>query len=443
MNSRRWIAGALLIALMVGGALWWSQRETAAAPQYRTVAVERGRIVAGVASSGTVNPVRQVQVGTQVSGQIVELLADFNTEVKKGQLIARIDPENFDNKVRQSRADLDAAKASVLTAQATVAAALAAVSKAQLDFDNAQRDSSRKKDLLAREFISQADFETTRNTAGTLGESLKATKAQVDVARAQVQSADATVQQREASLAQSLVDRERTQVRSPVDGVVIKRSVDVGQTVAASLQAPELFIIARDLNDMQVEVSIDEADIGRLKIGQAATFLVDAFPGRVYEGRVSQVRKAAVSLQNVITYTVVVAFSNEGGHLLPGMTANARIVTDQRDAVLKVPNAALRMKIAGVAEPVAAPAGLSVNASEAAPKSASGAVASGGRGSTSGRVYVLGRDGDPVAVPIRLGVTDGTLTEVVAGELEEGAMVVVGQVAPGAPARSGGPRLSF
>jgi len=394
MKHMRWWVGGVVVLGAAGAAWWWTQRDADSATSYRTAKIERGALIAAVSSSGTVNPVSQVSVGSQVSGQIKEMRADFNTEVKQGQLIARIDPESFEYKVRQANADLESARAAVLNAQANVAAVMAGVSKARLEADNAQRDAQRKQDLLAKNFISQADYDNSRNTASSLGESLKVAQAQADVARAQAVSAQAVVKQRDAALAQAKVDLERTEIRSPVDGVVIKRSVDVGQTVAASLQAPELFIIARNLQDMQVEASIDEADISRVKPQQAVSFTIDAFPGRSFEGRVSQIRKAAVSTQNVVTYTVVVGFSNPGGTVLPGMTANVRIVTETRQNVLKVPNAALRVRIAGV-EPAAAPASSAdagggsrtgsawqwlpaANAQESAPGAPASAAAGGG-----------------------------------------------------------------
>jgi HlyD family secretion protein len=348
MNKWRALALAIVVVALGVAGWWWTERDATGGVAYRTARIERGSLTAAVSSSGTVNPVSQVSVGSQVSGQIKELFADFNTEVRRNQLIARIDPESFDYKVRQSNADLEAARAAVLNAQANVSAVMANASKATLEADNAQRDLQRKQDLLARQFISQAEFEASRNTAGTLGEAVKVAQAQLEVARAQVTSALAVVKQREAALAQAKVDLERTEIRSPVDGVVIKRSVDLGQTVAASLQAPELFIIARNLSDMQVEASIDEADIARVRPAQRVSFTIDAFPGRQFEGRVQQVRKAAVSSQNVVTYTVVIGFANPNATLLPGMTANVRIITDTRDDVLKVANAALRVRIAGV-----------------------------------------------------------------------------------------------
>ena len=540
MRTRTGVAAALVALAAAGGAAWWwqAQREAAAAPLLKTGRIERGPLTAAVASAGTVNPVSQVIVGTQVSGQIREILADFNTEVKKGQLVARIDPESFEYKVRQANADVEAARAAVLNAQANAAAVQASVAKARLDADNATRDLARTQDLLARQFVSQAEYERARNVAGTLGEALKVAQAQAEVAKAQVASAQAVVRQREAALAQARVDLERTEIRSPVDGVVIKRSVDVGQTVAASLQAPELFIIARNLSDMQVEAAIDEADIARVRPGLKVSFTIDAFPGRTFEGSVRQVRKAAVSAQNVVTYTVVVGFANPGSLLLPGMTANVRIVTDTRENVLKVPNAALRVRIPGVEPPAeAASAAASV---PAAPRDMATAPPAGGGGpggplrefrerlvqelaltpdqqakvdaisadlrprfaelrglpederpkareriladlrarigeqlsdaqkpryqallaelggrqqATRGRLYRLGEDGKPVAMNVRLGITDGVATELLiapgspaAALLKEGTEVVTGAQFPAAPAGArpgGGPRAPF
>ena len=352
-KTSRWVGAALLLGL-VGAAGWWFFVRVPEPPMsFRTAKIERGPLQAAVSATGTVTPVRQVQISSQVSGQIKELLVDFNSEVKQGQLIAQLDPETFEYRVRQSTADVEAARASVLTAQANVQSALAQVTRAQGDLGEAQRDEKRKLDLVAQNFISSAELDTAKARTASLAEALKVAQAQVDVARAQAQNAMAIVRQRDAQLQQARVDLQRTQIRSPVDGIVIKRSVEVGQTVAASLQAPELFVIARNLSDMQVEAAIDEADISRVRDGQKVSFSIDAFPGRLFDGSVRQVRKAAVSAQNVVSYTVVVGFANPGSLMLPGMTANVRIITDTRDNVLKVPNAALRVRIAGV-EPEAA-----------------------------------------------------------------------------------------
>ncbi len=465
----------LVAAVALGG--WWSQRSAQADASYKTAKLERGPLLAAVSSSGTVNPVRQVVIGSQVSGQIKEMRVDFNSEVTEGQVIARIDPQVFTYRVNQATADLESTRAAVLNAQANVGAASAAVSRARLDADNAQRDRLRKQELLDKQFVSQADFENSRNIAGTLAEALKVSLAQLEVARAQVVSAQAVVRQREAALSQARFDLERTEIRSPVDGVVIKRSVDVGQTVAASLQAPELFIIARDLSDMQVEAAIDEADIARVRIDQKVTFTIDAFAGRSFEGRVGQIRKAAVSAQNVVTYIVVVAFANPNASVLPGMTANVRIVTEVRDNVLKVPNAALRVRLPGI-EPVdlvaSAPRDAAAGASASEPLAEARRPAESGdadqklrprpegsvRSGARGRIHILGPDGKPRAFFVRLGVTDGLSTELLIGAgsasqsdadlIKEGAEVVIGASKPaGAPpgaARTGpggAPRAPF
>jgi HlyD family secretion protein len=336
-----------LLVLLAGGVVWWMRSAPADAVQYRSAPLTRGTLEAAVAASGTVNPVAQVSVGTQVSGQIRDLYVDFNAEVKAGQLLAQIDPETFEYRVRSSQADVDAARAAVLTAQANLLASRAQVSRAEVDLAEARRDFERKQSLVEKQFIAQSEGDKARALVNTSLEALKAVQAQVGVAQAQVTSAQANVAQRDAALAQARIDLARTRITSPVGGIVIKRAIERGQTVASSLQAPELFVIAQNLSDMQVEASIDESDVGRLKAGQKASFTVDAFPGQTFEGEVRQVRKAAVSVANVVTYVAVIGFSNSDGRLLPGMTANVRVLTDQRENVLKAPNAALRMRIAG------------------------------------------------------------------------------------------------
>jgi HlyD family secretion protein len=357
MKKTTWMVGAAVLALAAGGGWWWVQRAGADAVQYRTAKIERGPLSATVSASGTVNPVTQVSVGTQVSGQVKDIYVDFNSEVKAGQLIAIIDPESIEYRVRQASADADAARAAVLTAQANAAASRAGVSRAQSDLTEAQRSHERNGSLQAQGFISQAEVDRTRALVATAGENLKSAQAQLGVSEAQIKSAQAGVAQREASLAQARIDLSRTRITSPVNGIVIKRTIEKGQTVAASLQAPELFVIAQNLQDMQVDASIDESDVGRIRTGQKATFTVDAFPGQTFEGAVKQVRKAAQNVANVVTYVAVVGFSNSGGRLLPGMTANVRLVTDQRESVLKVPNAALRVRLAGVEPPAGAASG--------------------------------------------------------------------------------------
>jgi HlyD family secretion protein len=344
-----------VLALAGGGYWWYSQKQASGDVQYRTSKIERGSLQASVSASGAVNPVTQVSVGTQVSGQIKELYVDFNSEVKAGQLIALIDPETFEYRVRSAQADLDSTRAQVLTAQANVASSNAQLSRAKLDLAEAQRDLERQQTLVDKQFVTQSVADKARALVGNLGESVKVAEAQMAVTNAQVKSAQASVAQRESSLAQARIDLARTKITSPVNGIVIKRSIEKGQTVAASLSSPELFVIAQNLQDMQVDASIDESDVGKIRTGQKATFTVDAFAGQTFEGEVRQVRKAAQTVANVVTYTAVIGFANNGGRLLPGMTANVRVITEARENVLKVANAALRMKIAGI-EPAALPA---------------------------------------------------------------------------------------
>lgn len=364
-SAFNWKLAAIAVGVLAiaGGGYWWySQKQSSSDVQYKTSKIERGSLQASVSASGAVNPVTQVSVGTQVSGQIKELYVDFNSEVKAGQLIALIDPETFEYRVRSAQADLDSTRAQVLTAQANVASSNAQVSRAKLDLTEAQRDLERQQTLVDKQFVTQSVADKARALVATLGESVKVAEAQMAVTSAQVKSAQASVAQRESSLAQARIDLARTKITSPVNGIVIKRSIEKGQTVAASLSSPELFVIAQNLQDMQVDASIDESDVGKIRTGQKATFTVDAFAGQTFEGEVRQVRKAAQTVANVVTYTAVIGFSNNAGRLLPGMTANVRVITEARESVLKVPNAALRMKIAGVepavtGAPGAAPAG--------------------------------------------------------------------------------------
>ena len=502
------------------GYRYWSQKNSA--PQYKTAKIEKGAITATVAASGTLNPVVSVQVGSQVSGQLKEILVDFNSEVKQGQLIARIDPETFEYKVRQAQADLDAARAQVQTQQAMIAAQRSEVARNEITALDAKSDFERKQQLLEKGFISAADRDKARAVYNAAAAQLVTARAQVAVAEANLRNGEAAVRQRSAVLAQANVDLGRTAIRAPVDGVVIKRSVDAGQTVAASLQAPELFIIAGDLTDMRVDTAIDESEIGRIRQGQKATFTVDAFPGRTFEGEVRQIRKAAQNVSNVITYMVEVSADNPKKELLPGMTANVRIATDSRRDVLKVANAALRFKPSGAGASDAAPAerpaaaagsGGSGGQSQqlrqrleselqlsdaqktrldaifsglrekmAAARGASpeerqkllernraemraqiveiltpeqarkfeaiSAESQGGRGgrASSGRIYTLDGDGQPLELNVRLGLTDGTMTEVISPDLKEGADVIVGIAQPPGAARPGaaprgGPRM--
>lgn len=352
MKPRTLISMFVALAALAGGGWWWySKNQAAAQPQLRTGKIERGTLTATVAASGTLAATVQVQVSSQVSGQIREVLADFNSEVKKGQVLARIDPETFEYRVRQAEADVEAARAQVGVQQATVMARKSDLARNIINRDEARRDFDRKTELVERNFISIVERDKAGAVFRALEQDVASSQAQIELAEAQVRNARSTVQQREALLASARVDLSRTIIRAPVDGVVIKRSIEPGQTVAVSLAAPELFLIAQNLRDMQVEVSIDEAEVSRLRVGQKATFTVDAFPGRTFEGAITQVRKASLNVQNVITYTALVSASNDNQTLLPGMTANVRVITDVREGVLKVPNASLRFKPPGWTEP--------------------------------------------------------------------------------------------
>jgi HlyD family secretion protein len=327
-------------------------------PTYRLARLEQGPIISTVSSTGTLTPVTTVQVGSQVSGQIKELSADFNSEVHEGQVIARIDPENFEARVRQAdaelavaranvaiqRADVERTRAELENAYAALAAAKAQTEKARVVLVHAKRDLDRKRALHQQAIISKSqiddavaahDQEHAQFSAAEAQEQAQTSivlsrKAQLKMSQAQVEHALAQVKQREAALHNSKIDLEHTVIRSPLDGVVIQRNVDIGQTVAASLQAPTLFTIAQDLRNMQVDTNVDEADIGRIQVGQRVTFTVDAFPGREFIGQVEQIRKASQTIQNVVTYTVVVSAENQDQHLLPGMTANVKLVIDER-----------------------------------------------------------------------------------------------------------------
>ena len=397
MSRRWWILGVFLVLAAAVSGAWFYAQGRGSTPRFRTAKVERGPITATVSATGTLNAVVTVQVGSQVSGQIKELFADFNSQVKRNQLVARIDPEIFQAKVAQVKAQLEAAKANVLNqraavekaradvanAQAALAVARAQTAKAQVAVIDSRRDLGRKRDLKQKGFIAQADEDSAQaahDSAVAQADSTKAqedaqasmissSEAQLRVAEALLQTAVANVGQQEAALRQAQVDLDHTEIRAPVEGVVVSRTVDVGQTVAASLQAPTLFTIAQDLTDMQVDTNVDEADVGRIRVGLHATFTVDAFRGKTFSGEVMQVRKAPQTVQNVVTYNVVVSARNPEGRLLPGMTANVRLVVDQKESVLKAPNAALRYRPPGEASEATTAAGAAPSGAQGTPPS--------------------------------------------------------------------------
>jgi HlyD family secretion protein len=386
-RSKRWsvVAAALVLVAASGYAMYRYQDH--GEEGFLIEAVSRGSVVATVTASGTVNPVTNVQVGTYVSGPILAIYADFNSRVAKGQIVAKIDPAPFQVKVKSSEAAVANAKAHVLKDQADLAFK-------KLSYERSQK-------LLEKSFISQNDLDTA--------------KSNYDQAAAQLVLDQAAVKQAQADLEAARIQLSYTDIHSPVDGVVVSRSVDVGQTVAASFQTPTLFLIAQDLTKMQVDTNVSESDIGNVGVGQDATFRVDAYPERDFHGLVRQVRNAPINVQNVITYDVVVAVDNPKLELRPGMTATITITTARADDVLRVPLRALRFHPERGARP------------EAAPTRAPGGDQTAKRtGPRSPAVFVQAGDGQMKRVHVQVGVQNDAYAELTSGELSENDPLVVG-----------------
>jgi HlyD family secretion protein len=378
----------ILVAVALGGgALAWSQlgrSQTPPAPKWQTTTVDRGKVVAKITASGTVSPLKTVLVGSQVSGRISELAVDFNSTVTKGQVIARIDPELF--------------KATVARANANLSAARADLSRSRALATDASRQAERAKTLLDRSMIAASESDTAAANAAA--------------ARAQVVSSGAAVEQAVAAVHEAELSLAQTTIYSPIDGVVISRSVDVGQTVAASLQAPTLFTIAEDLRKMQVDTSVAESDIGQLAAGQAVSFTVDAYPGKTFRGQVRQIRNAPTTVQNVVTYDAVIDVANPELELKPGMTANVTFIVGQADATLRVPNAALRVRPPTDAVAVHTPEG------------------------KAGMKTLWRVEGDKlVPVQVKPGLSDGARTAIPDGTIAEGDVVVTDTGEGGAAAQ--------
>ena len=312
------IAVGLLVAtlIMVGVFSLDPSEKQASAVTVETKPVDRGDIHRSVSTSGSVRALVMVEVGSQLSGQLAEILVDFNSSVAKDQLIARIDPQTFSVRVTQAEADLNVAEANVAVARASMTRAEANLRRSRLDFE-------RQKPLAEKGTLPESALDEA-------WAAFEISKADVEIAKAQLRNAQAHTEQRKAALQVAMINLERTQIRSPIDGVIVERSVDVGQTVAASLSSPTLFKIAQDLRQIQIEANVDEADIGNVKKDDSVTFTVDAFPNLKFSGHVDQVRLAPTELQNVVTYTVIVAAKNPELKLLPGMTANVEIVTGKK-----------------------------------------------------------------------------------------------------------------
>jgi HlyD family secretion protein len=375
----RWLLVSAVIVVAAGAGLAWKLLDKPAAPKYVTAPAAKGDVVRTVVTTGSVNPVVTVQVGSYVSGPVKALHCDYNTKVKAGQLCAKIDPRTYEVALAQAKANLATARAQLAKDQASLA-------YAKLNYE-------RDRGLVARGIVSQ--------------DTVDADKSAFEQAAAQVKLDEATIQQRQAALEGAQVNLDYTDIVSPVDGIVVSRNVDVGQTVAASFQTPTLFLIAKDLTKMQVDTNVSESDIGRVKVGERATFTVEAYPKKIFEGRVTEVRQAPITVQNVVTYDAVIGVDNPELQLLPGMTANAKIVTDERDGVLRVPVQALRFE----------PHGL--------PASGDGTTRNARRGA---RLWVL-KEGRPVALQVKVGLEDGTWAEIAGGGLAPGDAVITDEVA--------------
>jgi HlyD family secretion protein len=444
-RRRMWWAVGLLALAAVVGVIVWRSASGPATPSLQFARLESGQIDHTVSTTGTLNPVVTVQVGSQVSGNIKALYADFNSHVTAGELVAEIDPAPFQAVVDQAEASLNAAQAAVVTAQANVtkansdvASSVANVANQQANLKKAQSaaqlaktESDRQQALLQAKVIALQDQQTAEANyqqalAGVDAAQASVTAAQatsessrqeVDVAQTQVKQAQAVVRQDQAQLSQAQLNLSHTRIVAPVTGTVIARNMDVGQTVAASFQAPTIFQIAQDLTKMQVDTNVAEADVANLQVGQTASFTVDAFPSTVFHGTVSQIRKAPINVQNVITYDAVIAVPNPDLKLFPGMTANVTVLVERKNNVLKIPNAALRVK---------PPASLVVN-QEPQPGQATAAA-------NQQTVYVAAADDKLRAVPVTTGITDGVSTELVSGDLQQSEQVAVGVSTPSAAA---------
>jgi HlyD family secretion protein len=384
------IAGLIVIVIAAAG--YFLFRGNGNEPKFRTDKVARGDIEMAVTATGTVNPVTTVLVGTQVSGTIKNIYVDFNSPVKKGQLIARIDPALFEAQVNQARSNLFSAQANQEKAEATLV--------------DAQRTMERYKELFSKNLVAKSDFDTAETNYET--------------AKASVNAAKAQVAQSEAALSSTDINLYYTKIISPVDGIVVSRNVDVGQTVAASFQTPTLFSIAQDLTKMQIDTNVAEADIGKLKVGQDVEFTVDAYPDITFKGKVGQVRNAPITVQNVVTYDVVIHVNNPDVKLKPGMTANVSIIVSIKKDVLKIPNAALRFK--------------PVDKSKPADKSKPGAQQKGTA------VWTL-EQGKSKRIPVSLGISDGNYTEVISGDIKEGQELIVESLTKTKAATPSGPRM--
>ena len=381
------ILAVIVISAVIFAVAFISFRNRGNAVKYRTEKVTRGDIEAVITATGTVNAVTMVLVGTQVSGTIKNIYVDFNSPVKKGQVIARIDPATFEAQVGQARANLLAAKANL--------------EKAEAAFADSKRTMDRNKDLFSRDFIARSELDTSDTNYQT--------------AKAQISAAKAQIAQTEAALRYAETNLMYTDIVSPVDGIVVSRNVDAGQTVAASFQTLTLFTIAEDLTKMQIDSSVVEADIGRVNAGQTVEFTVDAYPDTAFKGVVSEVRNAPIVVQNVVTYDAVIKVDNSGLRLKPGMTANVSIIVSTMKGVLRIPNAALRFKPVG--------------------------QIMGRTGEKGPGVWII-KDGKPELIKVAIGISDGNFTGLIKGDVSEGQELIVESLTKAKTrSSSSGPRM--
>jgi HlyD family secretion protein len=399
----------ILLALVAGGAaaawFWSGQRQAAAAPQYQTQNLTRGPMTVTVTASGTLQPTTQVAIGSELSGTVARVHVDVNDRVKKGQVLVELDDARLRDQVAGSRAALAAAEAALVQARATATEA---------------------RDTLARL------RDVHQRSGGLVPSATELAAAEAAAARgeANIASAQANVAQARATLSSNETNLAKAAIRSPIDGIVLSRAVEPGNAVAASLQAVTLFTLAEDLTKMKLQVNVDEADVGQVRAGQAATFTVSAYPNRRYPARIERVGFGSTTKDNVVTYLSDLSVNNDDLSLRPGMTATATITTVEHTDVLRVPNAALRYSPASAAAAAAAP-GNSIVSSMMPRPPRSGPRSAGTNLAQVRQVWVL-QDGQPRAVPVTPGVSDGRMTEVTGDQLQPGMAVIVGQTAGGA-----------
>lgn len=399
-----WLAGAALVLIAALGIWFFKSDSKANAPSYETETVARGRLEVTVSATGNLQPTNQVDVGSELSGIIDTVLVDINDRVKKGQVLARLDVSKLNDQIAKSRAALVAAEAGVEQAQATLIEAHANLQRLQQVFK-----------LSGGKVPSQAEMETAEAVATRAAANLAAARANVTQAR--------------ATLSSDETNHSKATIRSPINGVVLARKVEPGQTVAASLQAPVLFTLAEDLSQMELQVNVDEADVGQVQQGQQAAFSVDAYPGRKYPAAISRVSFGSQVAEGVVSYPTVLKVSNDDLSLRPGMTATAEISTASRDNALLVPNAALRFTPAASGAKKADSGGILASLLPRMPRPPSTRAARNGNDKGSKQVWVL-KDGQPVAMKIKTGLSNGRMTEVLEGELKPGMQVITDSVTP-------------